>query len=476
MDAAIHAAESTDPLIALLTAQRRAFAREPMPDWRARHAHLVTLERALTWHAPALSAAVDADFGGRSRHETELLELFPGLLALRHAQRCVRGWMRPQRKAVSHWFLPGSAHIVWQPLGVVGIVVPWNYPIYLTIGPLVSALAAGNRVLIKMPERTPRTAEAIAEMLHTRFGSDHVAVVRGDVAVARRFASLPFDHLLFTGSTEVGKHVMHAAADNLTPVTLELGGKSPAIIAPGFPLSRAVQRILIGKCLNAGQTCVAPDYVLLPRGSEAQFVAAARALVARWYPNLYGNADYTAIIDAGHHRRLLDTLDDARRSGADVIELCPSGTDSAEQGYKIAPTLVLRVTDTMRIMREEIFGPLLPLVPYDTLEQAIGYVNARPRPLALYYFDDDRTRIAHMLAHTHAGGVTVNDTILHIAQDELPFGGIGASGMGHYHGQAGFATFSKPKGVFTQSRLNAMPLLAPPYRRVFDALLHRMLR
>jgi coniferyl-aldehyde dehydrogenase len=383
--------------------------------------------------------------------------------------------MRPQRKPAAWWSLPGRARVVWQPLGVVGVVVPWNYPIYLALGPLTSALAAGNRIMVKMPERTPRTGAALAEALASAFAPDRIGIVLGDVEVARRFVALPFDHLVFTGSTAIGRQVMHAAAENLTPVTLELGGKSPAIIAPGYPVARAAERIMTGKCMNAGQTCIAPDYVLLPRDAQGHFVEAARAFVARSYPDLCANPDYSAMVDAVHYARLLALADDARGRGAQVVALAPESA-ACSRGHKLGPALVLNADDDMRILREEIFGPLLPLVPYDDLAQALRYVNARPRPLALYYFDSDSARIEHMLQHTHAGGVTVNDTILHIAQDELPFGGIGPSGMGHYHGQAGFAAFSKPKGVFVQSRFNAMRLLAPPYGKRFEALLRLLLR
>jgi acyl-CoA reductase-like NAD-dependent aldehyde dehydrogenase len=456
-------------------AQRRAFEGAPMPDVRQRREHLAALAAGLKAHRKALEDAIDADFGGRSRHETALLEIFPSLEASHHARRHVRGWMRQRRRPAAWWSLPGSACVEWQPLGVVGIVVPWNYPIYLAAAPLVGALAAGNRAMIKLSERTPRTGAAFARMIEERFGSEHVHVVLGDVEVAQRFVALPFDHLLFTGSTAVGRQVMHAAADNLTPVTLELGGKSPAIVAPGFSIARAAQRIMVGKCLNAGQTCIAPDYVLLPRGSEGAFVDAARAFFECSYPHAASNPDYSAIIDTHHFQRLTSYLDEARRLGAEVIPLAQASA-AAAGARKMPPALVLRASSAMRLLNEEIFGPLLPLVPYERLQEAIDYVNARPRPLALYYFDNERARIEHLLTHTHAGGVTVNDTILHVAQEALPFGGVGASGMGHYHGHAGFAAFSKPKGIFVQARVNAMPLLLPPYRRRFEMLLRWLLR
>jgi coniferyl-aldehyde dehydrogenase len=359
---------------------------------------------------------------------------------------------------------------------VVGIIVPWNYPMYLAVGPLVAALAAGNRVMIKMSEFTPRTGEVLAALIADCFSEDHVAVINGDVAIARGFSALPFDHLLFTGSTPVGREVMRSAAAHLTPVTLELGGKSPAIVGPGYPVDAAAQRILFGKCANAGQTCVAPDYVLVPAGTEDAFAAAAQRAVARLYPTLASNPDYSAIVNDRQYRRLAAYLEEARSRGARLIEINPAAETLAPAGRKLAPTLVLRAPADTRVMQEEIFGPILPVMPYGDLAEALAYVNAGPRPLALYYFDQDQRRIERVLRETNSGGVTVNDVLLHVVQDDLPFGGAGASGMGHYHGRAGFETFSKPKGVFLQSRLNGTDLLKPPYGKRFEALIKLMLR
>ena len=349
--------------------------------------------------------------------------------------------MKPERRPTNFWFLPGRSRVMFQPLGVVGIVVPWNYPIYLAIAPAVSALAAGNRVLVKMSEAAPATGEALARLFAEHFDPAVLAVVNGGTEVAREFVALPFDHLLFTGSTEVGRQVMRAAAANLTPVTLELGGKSPAIVGRDIAIAEAADRILFGKCLNAGQTCIAPDYALVPEERIAEFAAAARATVASLYPTLRDNPDYTAIINVRHRERLCGYLDEARSKGARVEEINPAGEDFSGSP-KLAPHLVLGPADSMRVMREEIFGPILPLKGYRTLDEAIAYVNARPRPLALYVFDHERAVIDRVLAETVSGGVTVNETILHIAQEELPFGGVGPSGMGEYHGRAGFETFS----------------------------------
>ena len=442
-------------------------------DERARRLALDALEALLHDGTEALATAVDADFQGRSRAETRLLEIFPALESIRHARRHLRRWMKPRRVATNLWFRPGRSWIVAQPLGVVGIVVPWNYPIYLAVGPAVAALAAGNRVLIKMSEAAPRLGETFARLVAERFDPGVLHVVNGGVDVARAFGALPFDHLLFTGSTAVGREVMRAAAENLTPVTLELGGKSPAIVGRGIDVALAAERILYGKCLNAGQTCIAPDYVLVPEERLEAFVTAARGAVSRMYPRIAGNPDYTAVVDERHRARIRAWIDEARQRGARIVPL--SGDDPAS-GPPIAPTLVTGAPDDTRLMREEIFGPVLPLVPYRTTEEAIAYVNARPRPLALYVFDRDREAIDAILARTVSGGAAINETIVHIAQEELPFGGVGPSGMGQYHGRAGFDTFSKQKGIFRQSRLNGLALFRPPYGPRFDALLRLLLR
>ena len=460
---------------AAYTRARAAFNQHRCPDLDERRASLDKLAQLLRDNAIAIQQAISTDFGNRSSHETQLLELFPALATIRDAQRHLPKWMKPQRSWASLWFLPARRELRPQPLGVVGIIVPWNYPILLAIAPLVGALAAGNRVLIKMSELTPRTGELLAQLISAVFPSGQVIVINGDANVAREFAALPFDHLLFTGSTATGRQVMAAAAANLTPVTLELGGKSPAIIGPEADLEAAADKILFGKCLNAGQTCIAPDYVLLPRGQEGAFIEAARRTVARLYPNLAHNPDYTSIVNARHVGRLHDCLADAAARGALVTPLV-TATHELIGTQKIAPTTVHGVDETMRLMQEEIFGPLLPLLPYDSLNDAIGYVNDHPRPLALYYFGDDTHYIERVLNETIAGGVTVNETLLHISQEDLPFGGVGPSGMGAYHGKYGFDTFSKLKPIFYQSKLNGLNLLKPPYGKRFEAMIKLLLK
>jgi coniferyl-aldehyde dehydrogenase len=457
-----------DALEATFERQRSAFRANPHPPASERRAHLAALGRLLVDHAEAIANAVSADFGHRSPHETRFLEIFPALEEARHARRHLARWMQPEPADVSIWFQPGTAEILKQPLGVVGIIAPWNYPVLLAVAPLVSALAAGNRVMLKMSELTPQTGDLLARLIATVFSDDRVTVFNGGIDLARAFSALPFDHLLFTGSTAVGRHVMTAAAANLTPVTLELGGKSPALVAPGYPVDRAARRIIWGKCLNAGQTCIAPDYVLVPASTLATFVDAARDEVRRLYPAGAAAADYSAIISDVHYRRLTAWADEARQQGAELIPLAEGGSDALR---KMPPVILTRVEDGMRVMQEEIFGPLLPVRTYAHVEEALAYIRARPRPLALYYFDNDRARTRRVLDETAAGGVTVNDTILHIGQVNLPFGGVGASGMGAYHGEAGFTTFSKRTGVFVQSRWSALSAAKAPYGRLAEWLL-----
>jgi acyl-CoA reductase-like NAD-dependent aldehyde dehydrogenase len=454
---------------------REAYQRERNPGVSRRRANLAAMERMLVDNAERVEKAISADFGHRSTHETQLLEIFPALSAIRDARRHVKSWMKPKRQWASMWFLPARTELRPQPLGVVGIVVPWNYPVLLALSPVAGALAAGNRVLVKMSEFTPQTGELLKALVEQAFPQGEVQVILGAADVAQAFCGLPFDHILFTGSTSVGRSVLRAAAENLTPVTLELGGKSPAIVGPECRIDEAAKKILFGKCLNAGQTCIAPDYVLIPRAQERAFADAAAKVVAELYPRLRANPDYTGVVNRRHELRLKEYLDDALMRGASVRQLNPA-EEELEGSGKIAPTLVANVNDSMRIMQDEIFGPLLPLVPYDNLDEAVRYVNARPRPLALYYFGNFNDHIEKVLDETVAGGVTVNETILHISQEHLPFGGVGPSGMGAYHGKSGFDTFSKLKPVFHQSPINGLFLFQPPFGKRFETLIKLLLK
>ncbi len=453
--------------------QRAAVAVSSFPVWSVRRDRLQRLRRLLIVNERAIAQAIDADFGGRPAFETELAEQWPSLQEIKGALRHGERWMRPRRAGVSPWFLPAGAEVLPQPLGVVGIIVPWNYPLFLAVGPLVAALVAGNRALIKLSEFTPNFSQLFAQLVARDFEPTEVTVINGGPDVAEAFSSLPFDHLLFTGSTSVGRKVMAAAAANLTPVTLELGGKSPAVIAPGANLEHAVERILVGKMLNAGQTCIAPDYVMLPRADMERFISLAMSLAQRMYPAGLDSGDYCSVINARQYERLTRQLQRARDTGVRTVPLF-SGAVQHDARHRLAPVLLVDPPLQDEPMADEIFGPLLPVVPIDGADDAIRFINARPRPLALYWFDHDTQRIDHVLRETHAGGVTVNDTLLHVAQDSLPFGGVGASGIGQYHGRWGFETFSKMKPVFRQARINGMSLFMPPYRPVARRLLGLM--
>ena len=462
MDQALH-----ERLHLILEQQRAAFDRERLPSLAQRRDRLERLRRMTATHAQDLAEAMSRDFGHRSRHESLLADLFTVESGARHAIRHLKRWMAVRRAPTALHFLPASNRLMPQPLGVVGIVAPWNYPYYLAMAPALAALAAGNRVMIKPSELTPATSELMARLVAEHFAPDEMTVVTGDAEVGKAFTHLPFDHLFFTGSTPVGRLVAQAAAQRLTPVTLELGGKSPAIIDRSADLALAAERIAFGKLLNAGQTCVAPDYVLAPKELVQPLADAIVAAVRRLYPRIDGNPDYTAIVSPRHHARLRGLLDDARARGA---TLRPTH-DEAPADRRLVPTLLLGTTPDMTVMREEIFGPLLPIVPYGHVSEAIVQVNAGDRPLALYWFGEDRAAREDVLARTVAGGVTVNDCIWHLGQEEQPFGGVGASGMGAYHGVWGFNTFSKLKPVFLQARFAGTRLFHPPYGRTFDRLL-----
>jgi coniferyl-aldehyde dehydrogenase len=458
----------------LFDQQRAAFAQDSFPDLAARLDRIARLKALMEKHEDAIAQAISADFGHRSRHETLIAESFIVLSDIGHTQKHIRRWMKPRRVPTALHFLPGSCRIIPQPLGVVGIISPWNYPLQLAIVPAMAALAAGNRVMIKPSELTPRFSDLLGEILAERFARDECAVVTGDAEVAKEFSSLPFDHLFFTGSTAVGRHVGVAAAANLTPVTLELGGKSPAIVGRDANLATVAKKIASGKLLNAGQTCIAPDYVLLPHASLDAFAQAYAQAVSDLYPTLENNPDYTSIVNARHYARLQGLIADARGKGARFFEVNPAHEAADPQMRKLRPTILSQVDDSMSVMQEEIFGPVLPLVGYDSLDDALHYVNTHPRPLALYYFGNDRSDTERVLFETISGGVTINDTLLHIAQAHLPFGGVGPSGSGAYHGDYGFELFSKEKPVFTQSRFSGSFLFSPPYGKRVETMLRWM--
>ena len=402
-----------------------------------------------------------------------LAEFMSSLNDIAYCSKNLKKWMKPSRRHVPLQLQPASAKVIYQPLGVVGIIVPWNYPLFLAIGPLASALAAGNRCMLKLSEFTPETSRVTARIIAETFPDNLITVVNGEADVAAAFSKLPFDHLLFTGSTAVGKHVMRAAADNLTPVTLELGGKSPVIVDNDFSLEEAAERICYGKSLNAGQTCVAPDYILVDKSRLQPFVDAYFKAFRSLYPTVSGNSDYSAIINDRQHQRLLSLIQDAKQKGAEVVTLDDETITDGTR--RMPPHLILNTNDDMDVMQQEIFGPLLPVIAVDGLDEAIEFVRARPRPLALYYFGLSRERQEQVLNQTHSGGVCINETLMHVAIDDIPFGGVGPSGMGHYHGHEGFLTFSKAKSVFSKGRFNSAKLIFPPHTSKFKQAIVKFL-
>lgn len=418
--------------------------------------------------------ALAADFGHRSRHQSLLSDVFGAIEPLKHAKAHVGRWMKPERRAPQFPFglLGAKAEIRYEPLGVVGAISPWNFPINLTFAPLAGILAAGNSVMIKPSEYTPATSALMARLFRQAFAETEIAVVQGGPAIGEAFSRLPFDHLIFTGATSVARHVMRAAAENLVPVTLELGGKSPVIIGRDAPMEAVAARVLFGKTLNAGQICLAPDYVLVPDARVDEFVQAADQSMRSMYPTLKDNPDYTSVINQRHFDRLKAALADAEAKGARLVELNPAREDFSQQPYhKLPPTLVVNPRDDMVVMQDEIFGPILPVKGYRAIEEAIDEVVKRPKPLGLYYFGPDRVEREKVLARTSSGGVTLDDVIMHVSQEDLPFGGVGPSGMGRYHGHDGFKTFSNAKAIYTQAKLDVGALFRPPYGAKQEKLL-----
>lgn len=473
---AITSIKADTQLQQILARQRRAFLQDGPPSLSQRRADLKKLRSAILARRGEIEEVLNADFGHRSRHETAIMELMGLVTGIDYLRNNLRRFMRPTRRHVAMSMRFGSARIEYQPLGVIGIIAPWNYPVSLALMPLATAIAAGNRAMIKPSEFTPQTSDLLVELVAEIFPENQVAVVTGDATVGAEFSALPFDHLVFTGSTPVGRVVMKAASDNLVPVTLELGGKSPAIVAKGYDLNQTAASIAWGKLANAGQTCVAPDYVLVHENDIEAFSAAYDTAVATLYPNGPASEDYTSIINDRHFARLKGLVDEARAKGARIKEVGVKAGEASQRPHTLAPTLVLDARDNMRIMQEEIFGPVLPVLTYRDLDETIAYVNARPRPLALYYFGPNGEDRRKALTRTTSGNVTINGTLLHYAQDDLPFGGVGPSGMGAYHGVEGFRALSHAKGIYVQGRWNGAAFLRAPFGRLADTILNLMLR
>jgi len=458
-----------------LKLQRAAYFAHPIPSLDERKADLLKLKTFIREQREALVQAVNADYGNRSRHETLFTEIFTVIDGVDYVLKHLKKWMRPQRRSVDlRNFLGASNRVIPQPLGVVGAIVPWNFPINLSFTGLIYTFAAGNRAMVKMSENSRHLAQLLIEKIPAYFPRDKLAFFDETGGVGIEFSKLKFDHLLFTGSGQTGRAVMSAAAQNLCPVTLEMGGKSPAIICDDFPLHKAAERLLFVKLLNAGQICTTVDHVYLPQGKTAEFIALAKQIVTQRYPQL-DSPDYTSIIDERAFQRLTQALDEAQAQGATLVQLIP-GKKWDETTRKIAPHIVLNTTTGSALRTREIFGPILPIIEYSTLEEPIAAINSGARPLAIYPFSNDKKVIVMLLERVMSGGVSVNDALFHVGQHDLPFGGVGDSGMGHYHGYEGFVTFSKMRPVFYQARWSAVKFMWPPYRKFANKYLNILTR
>lgn len=454
----------------LLALQKAAYLRNPVPSAKERIERMARLKRVLLKYQDQLCEAISQDFGNRSIMETKIGELMTCIEHIRYYSKNVNDWMKPSKRHVSIVHQPAKAWVEYQPLGVVGIITPWNYPMLLSLGPLICALAAGNHAMIKISSASTKFGLVLETVLAEAFPQELVAVVNGGGAISDAFCRLAFDKMIFTGSTSVGKTIMAAAAENLVPVILELGGKSPAVVHESMDIKDVAQRMALGKLWNAGQTCVAPDYLCLPKGRSQAFIQAFREIATQMYPSMRDNNDLTSIVNDKQYRRLQCYLDNAREQGANIVEINPKNED-LRSVRKIAPTVLTNVHPDMDIMQNEIFGPILPILEYDNIDEVIQFINSRPRPLALYYFDFDQSRADYMAQRTHSGHFGLNTVLTHVAQDDLPFGGVGASGMGKYHGPEGFFNLSHGRSVMVYSKLFSLKFLLPP----FNGAVHKLL-
>lgn len=458
-----------------LAEQRKKYLADPIPDYKQRRRDLLSLKNLIGNNQEAIADAINSDYGNRSRHETMLAEIIVVIDGINFALKHLKRWMKTQHRKIDFAIYPGAKNrVIPQPLGVVGVIVPWNFPIQLSFTPLTYIFAAGNRAMVKMSENSRHLSRLLIELVPDYFPPEKLAFFEETGRVGIQFSQLPFDHLLFTGSGATGRAVMASAAKKLTPVTLELGGKSPAVIAPDYPMQKAVERVMFAKLFNAGQACVSVDYIFVPEDRVDEFVKKTKDWVGQHCPDI-NSPDFTSIIDQRSLDRLNDSLDDAERLGATLVNLV-QGQKSTEGMRKLAPHLVLNATDDMTLLQREIFGPIMPVIPYSEPHEVLEYINQRDRPLAFYPFTNDRKLQDYYLDRVMSGGVSVNDALLHPGQHDLPFGGVGASGMGHYHGFEGFATFSKLRPVFYQARFSALKLLAPPYGKLANNILNMILK
>ncbi len=458
---------SADNMQKILDRQKRAYLNDGLVSNEVRHDRLERAVNVIKKNEDRLVDAMSADFGHRSRHQSIFSDIALSISPLRHAQKNLKRWRKSEKRSAMFPLnlLGAKARIDYQPLGVVGLISPWNFPVNLTFAPLAGVLSAGNRVMIKPSEYTPETSNAMAKAISEEFDADEIAVVLGGPETGAAFSGLPFDHLLFTGATSIAKHVLSAAAQNLVPVTLELGGKSPVIVSESANMDSAAGAIMAGKMMNAGQICLSPDYVFLPKNRVQEFVESSKKAVAKTFPTLIDNPDYTSVINEKHFDRLSGYIDEAKQKGVEVVEINPANEDFRQQAHnKIPPTLIIDPPEELQVMQDEIFGPVMPIKSYDQVEETISYVNDRPRPLGLYYFGSNSKEESDVLNRTTSGGVTINDVVMHYLQEDLPFGGIGPSGMGSYHGEDGFKRFSHAKAIYTQTKLGAvLEALRPPY-------------
>ena len=458
---------SADDMQKILDRQKRAYLNDGVVSNEVRHDRLERAVNVIKKNEEKLVDAMSTDFGHRSHHQSRFTDIASSIGPLRHAQKNLKRWRKSEKRSAMFplSLLGAKARVDYQPLGVVGVISPWNFPVNLTFTPLAGVLSAGNRCMIKPSEYTPETSKAMAEAISEEFDIEEIAVVLGGPETGASFSGLPFDHLLFTGATSIAKHVLSAASENLVPVTLELGGKSPVIVGDSANMDATAGAIMAGKMMNAGQICLAPDYVFLPKTRVQDFVESSKKAVSKMFPTLLDNPDYTSVINDRHFDRISSYIDEAKQKGVEVVEINPANEDFRQQPHnKIPPTLIIDPPEELQVMQDEIFGPVMPIKSYDQVEETISYVNDRPRPLGLYYFGSNSKEESDVLNRTTSGGVTVNDVVMHVAQEDLPFGGVGPSGMGSYHGEDGFKRFSHAKAIYTQTKLGAvLEALRPPY-------------
>tara|TARA_B100001121_G_scaffold310318_1_gene340662 strand:+ start:1603 stop:3057 length:1455 start_codon:yes stop_codon:yes gene_type:complete len=480
--------ETLQEMESVLKLQKKLHIEEGPASIELRKDRLNRCISMLKEYSDEIIEALQKDFGNRDPKASFFTEIVSTIGVLEHAIKNIDKWTKDEKRPsnvnqpffirLMMGFLGSKSYIKYQPLGTIGVISPWNFPVNLVLAPLAGIFAAGNRTMIKPSELTPATSEVTKKMFEAYFDKSEAAVFTGDAEVGAAFSALPFDHLLFTGGTQIGKKVMKAASENLVPVTLELGGKSPVIVDEEANLSEVAKKVMRGKTMNAGQICLAPDYLMLPKGKGKEFADASSNAIGEMFKDLKYNDDYTSVINERHYDRINELVSDAKEKGAEVVQINPADEDFEQQElHKIPPTIVLNPTEDMKIMQEEIFGPVLPVKEYDDFEETVNYVNSKDRPLGLYLFSKDKNKEKKVLDNTTSGGVTLNDVIWHIGQEELPFGGVGPSGTGSYHGYDGFKEFSHAKAVYKQFSADLMAQMMPPYKgKMFESMKNQVLK